>query len=162
LQLMIAALEELKAAGRLPASTDLAVWAEAFWATLHGIVALNLTCPVFPTVSLDTVVSVALDTWLGTAQAAQQVTAQATRQAASRTARRASQPRGVSNTAGARKTKPADLPTTSSGAANELTESTKSTESTDTPSPLLSDTGPAQTPAKKTRAPATKRKTTST
>ncbi|MFM0739757.1 TetR/AcrR family transcriptional regulator [Paraburkholderia xenovorans] len=65
LRIMLAALDELKAAGRLPASTDTAVWAEAFWATLHGIVALNLTCPVFPSVSLDTVVSMALDAWLG-------------------------------------------------------------------------------------------------
>jgi AcrR family transcriptional regulator len=157
LQLMIAALEELKAAGRLPASTDLAVWAEAFWATLHGIVALNLTCPVFPTVSLETVVSVALDAWLGTAQAAQQGTAQATpqatRQAASRTARRASRPRSVSSTAGAREPKLADLQTASSGEA---------TEPTDTVSSSPSDSEPTQTSVKKTRGPATKRKTTST
>jgi AcrR family transcriptional regulator len=65
LRIMTSALEELKAAGRLSASMDVVVWAEAFWATLHGIVALNLTCPVFPTVSLDTVVGVALDAWLG-------------------------------------------------------------------------------------------------
>ena len=61
LHIMISALEELKAAGRLSASMDVAVWAEAFWATMHGIVALNLTCPVFPTAPLDTVVGVALD-----------------------------------------------------------------------------------------------------
>ncbi|MFM0604472.1 TetR/AcrR family transcriptional regulator [Paraburkholderia sediminicola] len=72
LYIMISALEELKAAGRLTASTDLTVWAEAFWATLHGIVALNLTCPVFPTAPLDTVLGVALDTWLGTQGAGQQ------------------------------------------------------------------------------------------
>lgn len=72
LTIMISALEELKAAGRLSASMDVAVWAEAFWATLHGIVALNLTCPVFPTAPLDTVVGVALDTWLGTQPAEQQ------------------------------------------------------------------------------------------
>ncbi|WP_175053522.1 TetR/AcrR family transcriptional regulator [Paraburkholderia sediminicola] len=65
LHIMLRALEELKAAGRLSASMDVAVWAEAFWATLHGIVALNLTCPVFPSAPLDTVVGVALDTWLG-------------------------------------------------------------------------------------------------
>ncbi|WP_345813838.1 TetR/AcrR family transcriptional regulator [Paraburkholderia sp. PREW-6R] len=65
LSMMIVAIEELKAAGRLSASTQAAVWAEAFWATLHGIVALNLTCPVFPTVPLDTIVDVALDAWLG-------------------------------------------------------------------------------------------------
>ncbi|MGF6569441.1 transcriptional regulator, TetR family [Paraburkholderia fungorum] len=67
LHIMIAALEELKATGRLPASTDAAVWAEAFWATMHGIVALNLTCPVFPGAPLETVVDVALNAWLGAA-----------------------------------------------------------------------------------------------
>ena len=71
LHIMISALEELKAAGRLSASMDVAVWAEAFWATMHGIVALNLTCPVFPTAPLDTVVGVALDAWLGTQNAGQ-------------------------------------------------------------------------------------------
>ncbi len=65
LRIMIDALEELKAAGRLSVSADVAVWAEAFWATMHGIVALNLTCPVFPSAPLDTVVGVALDAWLG-------------------------------------------------------------------------------------------------
>jgi AcrR family transcriptional regulator len=71
LHIMISALEELKAAGRLSASVDVAVWAEAFWATMHGIVALNLTCPVFPTAPLDTVVGVALDVWLGAHDAGQ-------------------------------------------------------------------------------------------
>jgi AcrR family transcriptional regulator len=65
LRIMIGALDELKAARRLPATVDVAVWAEAFWATMHGIVALNLTCPVFPGAPLETVVSVALDAWLG-------------------------------------------------------------------------------------------------
>ncbi|CAD6514983.1 hypothetical protein LMG28727_01056 [Paraburkholderia kirstenboschensis] len=65
LQFMISALNELKAAGRLAASVDARVWADAFWATLHGIVALHLTCPVFPSAPLDTVVGIALDTWLG-------------------------------------------------------------------------------------------------
>jgi AcrR family transcriptional regulator len=65
LQFMISALDELKAAGRLAASVDARVWADAFWATLHGIVALHLTCPVFPSAPLDTVVGIALDTWLG-------------------------------------------------------------------------------------------------
>jgi hypothetical protein len=62
---MISALDELKAAGRLAASVDPRVWADAFWATLHGIVALHLTCPVFPSSPLDTVVGIAMDTWLG-------------------------------------------------------------------------------------------------
>lgn len=71
LRIMIDALEELKAAGRLAASVDVAVWAEAFWATMHGIVALSLTCPVFPTAPLDTVVDVALGAWLGAQTATQ-------------------------------------------------------------------------------------------
>ncbi|MFM0553684.1 TetR/AcrR family transcriptional regulator [Paraburkholderia sediminicola] len=78
LHIMISALEELKAAGRLSASMDVAVWAEAFWANLHGIVALNLTCPVFPTTPLDTVVDVALDAWLGASPATQSPSTTAT------------------------------------------------------------------------------------
>jgi AcrR family transcriptional regulator len=65
MRLMVGALEELRAAGRLPTSADGAVLAQALWATMHGIVALNLTCPVFPTVPLDTVVDAALDAWFG-------------------------------------------------------------------------------------------------
>ncbi|NPT43307.1 TetR family transcriptional regulator [Paraburkholderia sp. 1N] len=88
LHIMISALEELKAAGRLSASMNVHVWAEAFWATMHGIVALNLTCPVFPTAPLDTVVGVALDAWLGT--------------------QNAGQPPGVTSSVRARKRKSAD------------------------------------------------------
>jgi AcrR family transcriptional regulator len=65
MRLMLNALDELKAAGRLPAPVDGAVLAEAFWASLHGIVALNLTCPVFPSVPLDTLVDVTLAVWFG-------------------------------------------------------------------------------------------------
>jgi AcrR family transcriptional regulator len=65
MRLMVDSLEELRAAGRLPASADGAVWAQALWATLHGIVALNLTCPVFPIAPLDTVVDAALQAWFG-------------------------------------------------------------------------------------------------
>jgi AcrR family transcriptional regulator len=90
LRIMLAALEELKAAGRLSASMDVTVWAEAFWATLHGIVALNLTCPVFPTAPLDTVVGVALDAWLGP--------------------REAGQPSDITRSSRARNGKPADAP----------------------------------------------------
>jgi AcrR family transcriptional regulator len=82
LLIMIAALEELKAAGRLPASTDAAVWAEAFWATMHGIVALHLTCPVFPAAPLDTVVDVSLDAWLGAASTAPRLARQTAKRAA--------------------------------------------------------------------------------
>lgn len=65
LRMMVGALDELKAAGRLAEAVDTTVWVEAFWATLHGIAALNLACPVFPTVSLDAVVDMALGVWLG-------------------------------------------------------------------------------------------------
>ncbi|WP_233801021.1 TetR/AcrR family transcriptional regulator [Paraburkholderia sp. HP33-1] len=71
LHIMIEALGELRAAGRLSASVasiELAVWAEALWASLHGIVALYLTCPVFPSAPLDTLVGVTLDAWLGAPQ----------------------------------------------------------------------------------------------
>jgi AcrR family transcriptional regulator len=94
LHIMISALEELKVAGRLSASMDVAVWAEAFWANLHGIVALNLTCPVFPSAPLDTVVEVALGAWLG--------------------ASHATQPRSTKTTAGPRKKKSPDVRTESS------------------------------------------------
>ncbi|HEX3378408.1 MAG TPA: TetR/AcrR family transcriptional regulator [Paraburkholderia sp.] len=72
LRIMIDALDELRAAGRLSASVasmEPAVWAEALWASLHGIVALNLTCPVFPSAPLDTLVGLTLDAWLGAPQA---------------------------------------------------------------------------------------------
>ncbi|MFL9962168.1 TetR/AcrR family transcriptional regulator [Paraburkholderia sediminicola] len=96
MHIMLAALEELRAAGRLPASMDATVWAEALWATLHGIVALNLTCPVFPTAPLDTLVGVALDAWLGVPEATPQ-----------QANRRTAPPRNVASAAGARKKKSA-------------------------------------------------------
>ena len=64
-RLMIESIDALKAAGRLPAASDSQVCAEAFWATLHGIVALHLTCPVFPRAPLDAVVNAALAAWFG-------------------------------------------------------------------------------------------------
>jgi AcrR family transcriptional regulator len=136
LHLTMAALEALKAAGRLPASTDTAVWAEAFWATLHGIVALNLTCPVFPTAPLDTVVDVALDAWLGASQAAPHTAPPATR--------RAAPARRVASTAGA------GMQTTSSADRGSA------------PSSPASGGKPAKAPPGKTRSPGTKRKTTGT
>ena len=59
------ALDALKASDRIPADADSAVWAEALWATLHGIVALSLTCPVFPLAPLETVVDTAFNAWFG-------------------------------------------------------------------------------------------------
>ncbi|HEY3596938.1 MAG TPA: TetR/AcrR family transcriptional regulator [Paraburkholderia sp.] len=64
-RLVADAVEALKAQGQVPASVDSEVWTEALWATMHGIVALRLTCPVFPRAPLDTVVDAALDAWFG-------------------------------------------------------------------------------------------------
>lgn len=133
LHIMISALDELKAAGRLSASTDVAVWAEAFWANLHGIVALNLTCPVFPTAPLDTVVGVALDAWLG--------------------ASHATQAPGVAATAGTRKRKSLDTRTESPTEP----ESEPGNESAAQPS----DKKPVKAAAGSATAPAARRKATS-
>ena len=65
MRLMVSALDELKAAGRLRTSAESAVFSQVLWATLHGIVALNLTCPVFPTAPLGTIIDAALDAWFG-------------------------------------------------------------------------------------------------
>ena len=65
MRLMVSALDELKALGRLPASAEGALLAQALWATMHGIVALNLTCPVFPAAPLETVIDAALEVWFG-------------------------------------------------------------------------------------------------
>ena len=73
-RMIVGSLDELKAAGRLAASVDGAVLAEAFWASMHGIVALNLTCPVFPSVPLDTLVDVTLTAWFGQPQQSHAVT----------------------------------------------------------------------------------------
>ncbi|RZF30415.1 TetR/AcrR family transcriptional regulator [Paraburkholderia sp. UYCP14C] len=103
LHIMIDALDELRAAGRVSASVasmEPAVWAEALWASLHGIVALNLTCPVFPSAPLETLVGVTLDAWLGAPQA---VEAGATHGAAVRgrkpVARRHAEPAGSTDPA---------------------------------------------------------------
>ena len=67
-RLMVDSIDELRAAGRLPAATQGDVWAEALWATMHGVVALKLTCPVFPRTPVDTLIDVAFDAWLGSVQ----------------------------------------------------------------------------------------------
>ncbi|MPW18365.1 TetR family transcriptional regulator [Paraburkholderia sp. CNPSo 3157] len=64
-RLMVESIDALKAQGRLPGSPDSQVCAEALWATMHGIVALHLTCPVFPRAPLDAVVDAALVAWFG-------------------------------------------------------------------------------------------------
>jgi AcrR family transcriptional regulator len=68
-RLMIDSIDALKADGRLPDAPDSQVCAEAFWATMHGIVALHLTCPVFPRAPLDAVVDAALVAWFGAGDA---------------------------------------------------------------------------------------------
>jgi len=64
-RLVADAFDQLKMQGRLPAATNSEVCTEALWATMHGIVALRLTCPVFPRAPLDAVVNAALDAWFG-------------------------------------------------------------------------------------------------
>jgi AcrR family transcriptional regulator len=145
MHIMLAALEELRAAGRLPASMDAAVWAEAFWATLHGIVALNLTCPVFPTAPLDTVVGVALDAWLGVPQATPQ-----------QAKRRTAQSRSVAGAAGARKKKPA---ADHAAQASQVESPVKPDNAPPTPSPHAGS--PKALPKKHLSAGA-KRKSTTT
>ena len=66
--LLAEALAQMKTAGRLPASADAQSWAEALWATLHGIVALHLTCAKFPRTPPDKLVDTALDAWFGSAR----------------------------------------------------------------------------------------------
>ncbi|BCF97415.1 hypothetical protein PPGU19_019840 [Paraburkholderia sp. PGU19] len=68
-RLMLESIDALKAEGRLPDTSDSQVCAEAFWATMHGIVALHLTCPVFPRAPLDAVVDAALVAWFGAGDA---------------------------------------------------------------------------------------------
>lgn len=67
-RLMVDSIDELRAAGRLPPSTQGEVWAEALWATMHGVVALKLTCPLFPRTPVDTLIDVAFDAWFGSVQ----------------------------------------------------------------------------------------------
>jgi AcrR family transcriptional regulator len=64
-RLVADAFDQLKLQGRMPAASDSGVCTEALWATMHGIVALRLTCPVFPRAPLDVVVNAALDAWFG-------------------------------------------------------------------------------------------------
>jgi AcrR family transcriptional regulator len=68
-RMMVDSVDQLRNAGRLPAATEGAVWAEALWATMHGIVALKLTCPVFPRTPVDTLVDAAFDAWFGASPA---------------------------------------------------------------------------------------------
>ncbi|SIT50504.1 Transcriptional regulator, TetR family [Paraburkholderia piptadeniae] len=67
-RLMVESIDALKAQGRLPGSLDSPICAEALWAAMHGIVALHLTCPMFPRAPLDAVVDAALVAWFGARQ----------------------------------------------------------------------------------------------
>ncbi|MCX4164524.1 MULTISPECIES: TetR/AcrR family transcriptional regulator [Paraburkholderia] len=66
--LLAESVEQMKTAGRLPASADSQSWADALWATLHGIVALHLTCAAFPRTPPDKLVDTALRAWFGSAR----------------------------------------------------------------------------------------------
>ncbi|TKC90092.1 TetR/AcrR family transcriptional regulator [Trinickia terrae] len=67
--LLANAIEELKAAGCVPPAADSRTWVEALWATLHGIVALSLTCPIYPQSPVEKLVDAAIDAWFGAPQA---------------------------------------------------------------------------------------------
>lgn len=53
LGLLIAAFEELKALGRIPAAANTAALADVLWAAVHGIVSLKLTCRDYPETPTD-------------------------------------------------------------------------------------------------------------
>ena len=50
---LVKAFDELKAAKRLEEKIDSEQLAETFWAAMHGIVSLKLTCPEFPRTPTD-------------------------------------------------------------------------------------------------------------
>ena len=54
--LLAAGFFELKAAGRLAPRAEPTVLTDAFWASLHGIVSLKLTCPGFPATPVEILV----------------------------------------------------------------------------------------------------------
>lgn len=68
--LLTDALRALQADARIAPGADPALWADALWATLHGIVALTLTYPSFPHEPLETIVDTAFDAWFGAAPSA--------------------------------------------------------------------------------------------
>jgi AcrR family transcriptional regulator len=71
--LLVDAAEALMSAGRRlpkvgkPARAATAVeFAETIWASLHGIVSLKLTCPVFPTSQAEVLTPIMIESLLGT------------------------------------------------------------------------------------------------
>lgn len=54
--LLVAGFFELQAAGRLAPGAEPTVLTDAFWASLHGIVSLKLTCPGFPATPVEILV----------------------------------------------------------------------------------------------------------
>ena len=51
--MLVTALEELRAAGRLRSARESFVLAEMIWTAIHGIVSLKLTCPAYPVTSAE-------------------------------------------------------------------------------------------------------------
>ncbi|WP_244813581.1 TetR/AcrR family transcriptional regulator [Caballeronia sp. Lep1P3] len=64
LALVADAFAELRRAGRLPRDAAPAAWAQALWANLHGIVALELSGAALPGTTAGQLVELSLDTWL--------------------------------------------------------------------------------------------------
>jgi AcrR family transcriptional regulator len=63
-QALIDPLEELRRSGRLHPDADVQALADTFWAIVHGIVSLKLTCPGYPVTPVGPLVETALSTFL--------------------------------------------------------------------------------------------------
>jgi AcrR family transcriptional regulator len=63
--LILEALAELRAAGRLRSTADDQALGETFWAALHGIVSLKLTCKLFPATPVEDLMDNMLTALLG-------------------------------------------------------------------------------------------------
>lgn len=61
---IVTALEELRRGARLAADVPLEPLADAFWAALHGVVSLKLSCPAFPATPPDVLLETTLQTFL--------------------------------------------------------------------------------------------------
>lgn len=127
-QIMIDALDALRDAGRLPLpSTASVVWAEALWSILHGIVALQLTCPVFPHAAPELLVDVAFGAWFAQAGTAAKRRGNGTAKSRARPATKAdtnatkkaqAKPEGTRKAASQAKATPKPVSKADSGAAS--------------------------------------------
>lgn len=63
-QALIDPLEELRRSRRLQPGANVQALADAFWAVVHGIVSLKLTCPGYPVTPVEPLVDTALRTFL--------------------------------------------------------------------------------------------------